>query len=355
MFFPYCKNGVFMQEHYMIREIKEGPDAIKKTYESVKKEVNNLVSLIEEKKLKSGFIIGSGTSFHASLVLQYLINRFTYYRYLAIPASEFIAWAPSDLKNDIIVAYSQSGESTDVIISVKWAKERGATVVGVTNTPGSTLTKLADFYLLTRAGEEKAVAATKTYDGQLMASSVIAYSLAKKDELIKELSEVNKYVEDVLKLSNEINSISVELKKVTSIFVLGRGVNYPNALEASLKLKETAMIHAEGFAVREFLHGPIQLVDEETPVIVIIPNNEVLEESKKTLTKLASYKANVIAVCGEDVEVSEYATKIIKVPQVKEECSIFPTIKAIQLLAYYASVNRGLNPDKPTKLTKVVK
>ena len=339
----------------MIKEIKEGPDAIKRTYESVKKEISNVISLIEEKKLKSGFIIGSGTSFHASLVLQHLLNRFTSYRYLAIPASEFVAWAPSDLKNDIVIAYSQSGESTDVIISVKWAKERGAAIVGVTNTPGSTLTKLADVYLLTKAGEEKAVAATKTYDGQLMASSVIAYSLAGKDELVEELSGVSEYVEKVLKLSNEINSISTGFKKVTSLFVLGRGVNYPNALEASLKLKETAMIHAEGFAVREFLHGPIQLVDEETPVIVIIPNNEVLEESKKTLVKLAGYKANVIAVCGEEVEIGEYATKVIKVPQVREEYSIFPTIKAIQLLAYYASVNRGLNPDKPTKLTKVVK
>ena len=339
----------------MIREIKEGPEVLKKTYKGLMEEVSNVISLIEEKKLNRGFIIGSGTSFHASLVLQYLVNKFTNYRYLSIPASEFIVWSPPNLESDILIAYSQSGESTDVIVSVKWARERGATVIGVTNTPGSTLTKLADVYLLTRAGEEKAVAATKTYDAQLMASSVLAYSLAKKDDLIRGLSEVSKSVESVIKMSDEISSLSTGLKNTTALFVLGRGINYPNALETSLKLKETAMIHAEGFAVREFLHGPIQLVDETTPVIIIIPNKKVLEESKKTLTKLANYKANIIAICGEEVEITNSVTKVIKVPQVEEEYSIFPVIKAVQLLAYYTSISKGLNPDKPTKLTKVVK
>jgi len=339
----------------MIKEIKEGPETLRETYDELREEINKVVTLVEEKNLKRGFIIGSGTSFHASLVLQFLINKFTSYRYLSIPASEFTSWAPPNLEKDVLIAYSQSGESTDVIVSVKWAKEKGATIIGVTNTPGSTLTRLSHVFLLTKAGEEKAVAATKTYDAQLMASSLLAYSLAKKDDMIKELSAVDKYTERVIELADEIESISRELKNTNALFVLGRGINYPNALEASLKLKETAMLHAEGFAVREFLHGPIQLVDEGTPVIVMIPNASVLEESRKTLAKLTDYKANIIAICGKEVKMNEYTSKIIEIPLVREEFSIFPTIKAVQILAYFTSINRSLNPDKPTKLTKVVK
>lgn len=343
------------EEHYMIKEIREGPNAIKNTIEEVEKNLPSLVELIEKKELTKGYIIGSGTSFHASLMLQILLNKYTDLKLIAIPASEFCSWAPQDLKGNLIIALSQSGESTDVIISVKYAKEKGAKIVGITNTPGSTLTKLADVILLTKAGEEKAVAATKTYDAQLAAVSCVAYRVGKKDNLLNELRKVPNKVKEVIDKEEEISKFAEILKKADNVFVLGTGINYPNALEASLKLKETCMIHAEGFAVREFLHGPIQLVDETTPIIVLIPNKRALEESTKTLEKLKNYNAVIIGVCGPEVNLDTYTDKVIKVPEAIEETSMFTIIKAIQILAYYTSVGKGLNPDKPTKLTKVVK
>ncbi len=343
------------KEYFMIKEIKEGPEAIKNTIREVRKNVPKLKELIEKEGLSEGIIIGSGTSFHASLVLQFLLNKFTSLHTVAIPASEFCSWAPEKLEKTMLIAFSQSGESTDVIISVKYAKEKGAKIIGITNTPGSTLTKLSDVTLLTKAGEEKAVAATKTYDAQLAAASIISYSLGNREDLIKELENVPDKVKSVIAIEEKIKELSKELVKAEHIFVLGNGINYPNALEASLKLKETCMIHAEGFAVREFLHGPIQLVDETTPVIVLLPTRRTLEESTKTLEKLKSYKAPIIAVCGEDVDVSNYTDKMIEVPKTLEEVSLFTMIKAIQILAFYTSIGKGLNPDKPTKLTKVVK
>ncbi len=344
-----------MQEHYMIREIREGPEALRRTLDALAREVEEVRNLLESRGLRRGFVIGSGTSYHASLVLQYLVNKFTDCRLVSVPASEFTDWAPGKLSGEVVLAFSQSGESTDVIVSVKMAKERGATVVGVTNTPGSTLTKLSDAYLLTRAGEEKAVTATKTYDAQLIASYVLALSLGGRGEAMDELKGVVRAVESVLKREGEVRGLAEELKGAETMFALGRGVNYPNALEASLKLKEAAMIHAEGFAVREFLHGPIQLVDETTPVLVLIPSRRALEESRKTLDKLMGYEAPVVAVRAEGVDVSEYSAHEVEVPSVKEEYSALTVIKAVQLLAYYTAVAKGLNPDKPTKLTKVVK
>ena len=344
-----------MQEHYMIREIREGPEALRRTLDALAREVEGVRDLLESREIRRGFVIGSGTSYHASLVLQYLVNKFANYRLVSVPASEFADWAPDKLKGEVVLAFSQSGESTDVIVSVKMAKERGATVVGITNTPGSTLTKLSDAYLLTRAGEERAVTATKTYDAQLIASYVLALSLSERGEAIDELKEVIRAVESVLKRESVIKELAEELKRAETMFVLGRGVNYPNALEASLKLKEAAMIHAEGFAVREFLHGPIQLVDETTPVLALIPSRRTLEESRKTLDKLMGYKAPVVAVRAEGVDVGRYSAHEVEVPSVEEEYSTLTVIKAVQMLAYYTAIARGLNPDKPTKLTKVVK
>jgi len=347
-----------VEEHLMIRETREGPQAIKKTVEENKEVVESLIREIKEKGVTKGFIIGSGTSFHASVTLNFLLTKFTSLHFTAIPASEFEDWTPIETSDYAIIAFSQSGESSDIIKAVEVAREKGVFVIGITNTPGSTLTKLSNFALVTRAGEEKAVTATKTYDAQLAISSYLAYSLSetpKAKDLLGKLETIPAIVRKVIDYEDKIREIAEKYKKAENVFVLGRGVNYANALETSLKLKEAAMIHAEGFAVREFLHGPVQLVDENTPVIIHVPTVSSLEQSEKTINKLKSYNAKIIAIAGESVKVDDFATDVIRIPDVEEELSIFPVIKAAQLFAYYISIARGLNPDKPTKLTKVVK
>ncbi|HDD64472.1 MAG TPA: SIS domain-containing protein [Thermoprotei archaeon] len=348
-----------MAEHFMLKELREGPEAVKKTLQFCEKLVEGIHDRIASLGVDKGFIIGSGTSFHASVATQYLVNKFTKYHFTAVPASEFEDWTPLVTNDYIIFGYSQSGESSDIIKAVKVAKTKGIFVIGITNTKDSTLTKVSDFSLVTQAGEEKAVVATKTYDAQLTAGSLLAYSLSKHEraQKLKELllKDIASKLEDVLKREKEIKELAEKYKDVEHIYILGRGVNYANALEAGLKFKEAAMIHSEGFAVREFLHGPIQLVDEKTPVIVLLPTKTALEGSLKALEKLKGYNAPVIGIVGDEVKADEYVRETIVIPTVEDELSVLPVVKAIQILAYYLSVLRGLNPDKPTKLTKVVK
>ncbi|RLE81723.1 MAG: hypothetical protein DRJ51_03210 [Thermoprotei archaeon] len=347
-----------MEEHFMIRETREGSEAIRRTIVENKEVVRTLVRELKGRGVDRGFIIGSGTSFHASLVLGFLLSKYTGLHFVAVPASEFEDWTPLVTSDYAIIAFSQSGESSDIIKAVKAAKTKGVFVIGITNTPGSTLTKISDFSLITRAGEEKAVVATKTYDAQLAIASLLAYNVSDTP-----LAEVNRgkleqahvLVKEVLEIESTIKDIATRYKEAEHAFILGRGVNYPNALEMALKLKEAAMIHAEGFAVREFLHGPVQLVDETTPVIIFLPTKKSLKESEKTIDKLKSYNAKIIAIAGKGVDVSDFASDVITIPDIDEDLSIFPVIKAAQLFAYHLSIARGLNPDKPTKLAKVVK
>ncbi|HDJ89526.1 MAG TPA: SIS domain-containing protein [Thermoprotei archaeon] len=344
------------EKHYMIKEIMEAPKAVQETVKALKSSAREIKKFLEERGIRKGFIIGSGTSFHASLALQYLINKYTKLHFTAIPASEFEDWRPLETEDYIIVGYSQSGESSDIIKAIRVAKEKNIPVIGITNTSGSTLTKISDLSLVTMAGEEKAVAATKTYDVQLAAGSVLAYTISDKNDLLEKLEkEIPKILENVISKREEIREVANEFKGVEDIFILGRAANYANALEAGLKLKEAAMIHSEGFAVREFLHGPIQLVGKENLVMVFLPTRHSFDGSLKTLNKLKSYNVPVIGIVGKGLNVEEYVTKVIEIPLVEDDLSIFPVVKAVQIFAYYISIARGLNPDAPTKLTKVVK
>lgn len=346
-----------MPEHFAYKEIKEGAEAVRKTLAENKTVVEKIVEELERRNVKKGFIIGSGTSFHASLALNYLLTKYTDYHFTAIQASEFEDWTPLVTSDYVIIGFSQSGESSDIIRAIEVAREKGVFVIGITNTPGSTLTKISDVALVTRAGEEKAVVATKTYDSQLAIGSLLALSLSKYEEtssLLTQLEKIPETLNEIIKHEKYFKEIAEKYKESEHIFILGRGINYANALEAGLKFKEAAMIHSEGFAVREFLHGPIQLVDENTPVIIYVPTEYSLKQSEKTINKLKSYNARVIAVTGENLKI-DFAQEIIRIPSVHEDLSAIPVIKPIQFLAYFISIARGYNPDKPTKLTKVVK
>jgi len=341
-------------EHFMIRELREGPIAVKSTLEKTEEVVKTLIEEIEKRNIEKGFIIGSGTSYHASLLLDYLLSRYTDLQFIAVPASEFDLWTPITRRDYAIIAFSQSGESSDIIRAVEKAKEEGVFIVGITNTPGSTLTKLANMSLVTRAGEEKAVAATKTHDVQIAISTLLALKLAGREDLIRELYEIPEKMNIILKREQETREVADKFRKAEDMFILGRGVNYPVALEAALKLKETAMIHAEGFALREFLHGPIQLVDETTPVLLILPSEETLRISERVIDKLKSYKAPIVSIASENLDIG-FTDNIIGIPEITEDLSAILVVKVIQLFSYFISVLRGYNPDKPAKLTKVVR
>lgn len=339
----------------MGKELAEGPDAVLRTLREAADQVSsaaNLITDLEAKGIARGFIIGSGTSFHASLFLQQLLSKHTGLHVAAVPASEFAEWRPRSGRY-FIIGYSQSGESSDIIEAFNAAKSVGAKTIAITNTPGSTLAKIADAAIVTRAGEEKAVAATKTFDAQLTAALMIAYKLAGRS-----LGEIEGAAEAARKMLSEegkARNVAEAMVKAEHAFCLGRGTGYSIALEAALKLKEAAMLHAEGFAVREFLHGPLQLVEENTPVLVYAASKSSFEASTKALERIASHRAPIVLIGPEASSFSSYASSVIEVPDAGGDANAISLAKAAQLIAYHLSLLRGLDPDKPTKLTKVVK
>jgi glucosamine--fructose-6-phosphate aminotransferase (isomerizing) len=341
---------------FMRKELGEGPQAVLRTLREASEEVKAAADLLRSLAgagVERGFIIGSGTSFHASLYLQHLLNKLTGFHVTAVPASEFAEWRPAKHAKYFIIGYSQSGESSDIVEAFKVAKAAGVKTIAITNTPGSTLARISDACIVTRAGEEKAVAATKTFDVQLAAALMLAYELAGKHT--GELERAAEAAERVLRAESEVRSLAERYVKAEHAFSLGKDSAYPIALEAALKLKEAAMVHAEGFAAREFLHGPVQLVDETTPVLAFAPSAEAFKGSLKAFEKIAQYKAPLILVGPGAGGVAGYAAHRVEVQGVEGDAAAIPLVKFAQLFAYHLSVLRGLDPDKPTKLTKVVK
>jgi len=340
---------------FMGKELAEGSDAVLRTLREAADQVAsaaNLLTDLEAKGVASGFIIGSGTSFHASLFLQQLLSKYTSLHVAAIPASEFAEWRPERGKY-FIIGYSQSGESSDIVEAFNVAKSTGAKTIAITNTPGSTLARIADAAIVTRAGEEKAVAATKTFDAQLTAALMLAYKVAGKS--LGEIERAAEAARKVLSEDGRVKGVAEAMVKAEHAFCLGRGVGYPIALEAALKLKEAAMLHAEGFAVREFLHGPLQLVEENTPVLIYAASRSGFEASAKALERIAGHKAPIVLIGPGASSFTQYASCAIEFPDAGGEANAIPLAKVAQLIAYHLSLLRELDPDKPTKLTKVVK
>ncbi len=329
---------------YMASEIKEQPEAVRRTILEARPEAS-----LAAQHLLNRFIYttGSGSSYHASLVLNRTLMRIAGAKVTSIPASELPNWIPSNLRSSALVAFSQSGESKDVIIAVNEFRKRAPNdpIISITNTENSTLASISDLTVLTRAGRERAVAATKSYTAQLAASILISLELAKIKGLNVELLE-----RDLLELPDKMNQIISDTDVIEDIadrikdrmvgFILGKGPNYPTALEAALKLRETSNLHYVGYAAREFLHGPIQLVTMETPVIFLN-----WTEITEVIERVRSFGGDIIRV-GDKGE--------IPVPYIAYELSPLLMVVPMQLLSYRLSLLRGLDPDKPEKLSKVV-
>jgi len=361
------KDALSRFTHHMLREIREEPKVVEATLSQSQKTVKDIVEEIQSKGYDLVYITGSGTSYHAGLACQYVFFNFGMTITSLIPASEFPSWIPSTInRKALLIAISQSGESTDTLRAVDTALNRGMDVLAVTNTEGSTLARKAHYTLLTRAGKELAVTATKSYIAQLAILFLFSLESAMKQKkglenedlarLRQKLFETPRLIEGILTSSNDVMlRMAEKYRDKNFFFTLGSGPNYITALETALKLKEACNIFAEGFASREFLHGPIQLINEKTPVIFILSSDEI-DDLKSLLDSVRKFKAPVISVSDNEEKLKEVSTETVGLP--KNFPKVFSPILYIvplQLFAYYSSVIRGLNPDKPEKLSKVVK
>ena len=347
--------------HYMLREIHEEPKAASDTLNSIMKQSGDIRSFLSNERYEMIYTTGSGTSYHAGLAGQYAIGTLTKRTVSSIPASEFRRWLPMLTTKFLLLAFSQSGESADVLDAVRAALERDASILAITNTPKSSLSKIARYVLLTRAGNELAVTATKTFVSQLAAVYLLSLELGIKSSEVEQwrrwLLDVPDLVGKTIKLNAKLTEELAGKHKDKSIFfVLGSGPNYVTALEGALKLKEACNVFAEGFASREFLHGPVQLVNERTPIVLIVPPHELQGESMSLIKDLKRFKAPLIAVSEEGRGIENACERLLPIPKgVPEVFSPILNVVPLQLLAYYLSVSRGLNPDKPEKLSKVVR
>ena len=353
--------------HYMLKEIFEEPEVLRNTIRLERDRLRELSSKIISEDYDMIYITGSGTSYHAGLASQYALSNLAKIIASTLPASEFHQWIPSEISRKILLmAISQSGESSDVIRAADVALQRGIELLAVTNTSDSTLAKKANFCIFPRSGKELAIPATKTYVAQLMAMYMFSVSLALErgknheiSEMEERLYEAPRIVEYALEsLKSKVQETADKFKDKNAVFLLGSGPNYVTALEGALKLKETCKIFSEGFATREFLHGPIRLVDEGTIVVMISSPDEV-EDTVKLSRSFKRFGASVILISEKGHKVEQLVDDVDEaflLPEgMPQPFSPLPYVLPLQLFAYYTSVSKGLNPDKPEKLTKVVR
>ena len=358
-------------DHFMLKEIHEQPKAIIDTLRgrlNLNRGIvklsgidNNLNKFTSASKIT---IIGCGTSWHAGLVGEYIFEQISRIPVEVEYASEFRYRDPIINANDIVIAISQSGETADTLAAMKLAKERGAFVYGICNVVGSSITRMSHSGSYTHAGPEIGVASTKAFTTQITVLYLMALKIAKakgilsSDSFIEFLSELNsipKKIEKALSLNDKIEKIAEEIKNSKNCLYLGRGFNFPVALEGALKLKEISYIHAEGYPAAEMKHGPIALIDENMPTVVIATSKGHYEKVVSNIREIQSRKGKIIAIVSEgDKDVKEIADYYIEVPETIESLTPLLTTIPLQLLSYHIAVKLGRNVDQPRNLAKSV-
>lgn len=359
-------------EHFMLKEIHEQPRSIMDTMRGrllVEEDIIQMAGIwdYQEKFLNAEriIIISCGTSWHAGLVGEYLIEDLARIPVEVEYASEFRYRNPIITDKDIVIAISQSGETADSIAALKLAKEKGAFIYGICNVIDSSIARLTDAGSYTHAGPEIGVASTKAFTAQLALLAMIALKLAKHkgtiskerfNSLIIELETIPERVAEVIKnTENQIKKIAELYADAGNFLYLGRGYNYPIALEGALKLKEISYIHAEGYPAAEMKHGPIALIDENMPVVVIAPKKGYYDKIVSNIQEINSRKGKVIAIVTQgDTVVKDMVTESIEIPDVSEYFTPILSVIPLQLLAYYIAVLRDVNVDQPRNLAKSV-
>ncbi|MGO2102257.1 MAG: glutamine--fructose-6-phosphate transaminase (isomerizing) [Psychroflexus halocasei] len=358
-------------DHFMLKEIYEQPEAIKDTYRGRMLPEKGLIRMSGiddniEKFLnaKRIIVIACGTSWHAGLVSEYLFEDFARIPVEVEYASEFRYRNPIINKDDVVIAISQSGETADTMAAIKIAKEKGAFVFGVCNVVGSSISRETHAGAYTHAGPEIGVASTKAFTTQITILTLIALKLGKqKGEIsnsqfhayLNELDTIPEKIERTLETNDEVIKVAEAYKNAKNCLYLGRGHNFPVALEGALKLKEISYIHAEGYPAAEMKHGPIALIDEMMPVVVIATKKGHYEKVVSNIQEIKSRKGKIIAVVTEgDTSVKQMADHILQVPDTIEEFTPLLTTIPLQLLSYHIAVMLDKNVDQPRNLAKSV-
>lgn len=358
-------------DHFMLKEIFEQPSTI---YDCLRGRLdagagtitmagieNNIEQLMNANRI---MIVACGTSWHAGLVAEYIIEEICRIPVEVEYASEFRYRNPIVNKGDVIIAISQSGETADTLVALEKAKENGAFIFGVVNVVGSSIARISHAGAYTHAGHEIGVASTKAFTGQLAVLMMMALKIAirkgtiteeRYKELLNELQDVPEKVNAILKNAEELKTIALQYKDATDFLFLGRGYNFPIALEGALKLKEISYIHAEGYPAAEMKHGPIALVDEKLPVVFIATKDSYHEKIVSNMQEIKARKGKIISIITEGDTISPtLSDHVFAIPPADELIAPIISVIPLQLLSYYTGIAKGVDVDKPRNLAKSV-
>ena len=358
-------------QHFMLKEIYEQPNCLSDCMRGRVSDENNsirLSAIIDHKeRLLSAqrfVILACGTSWHAGLIGKQLIENFCRIPVEVEYASEFRYRNPVVDENDVVIAISQSGETADTLAAVELARQKGAFIYGICNAVGSSIPRATDTGSYIHVGPEIGVASTKAFTGQVTVLAMLALSLGREKktidgntygQLVNELTQIPKKMKEVLSVNDHIAQLARIFTYAHNFLYLGRGYNYPVALEGALKLKEISYIHAEGYPAAEMKHGPIALIDEEMPVVVIATQNAMYDKILSNIQEIKARKGKVIAIVTEGDEViSHLADDVIELPKIAEFLEPLITTIPLQLLAYHVAVCKGKDVDQPRNLAKSV-
>ncbi|HLG02927.1 MAG TPA: glutamine--fructose-6-phosphate transaminase (isomerizing), partial [Bacteroidia bacterium] len=358
-------------DHFMLKEIYEQPRSVRDSMRGRINATEGIVALggIRDhlQKFRNAnriIIVGCGTSWHAGLVAEYLFEDLARIPVEVEYASEFRYRNPVIYENDIIIAISQSGETADTLAAVELAKSKGATIFGVCNVVGSSIPRATHGGSYTHAGPEIGVASTKAFTSQVTVLTLMALLLGVKrgtiterhyHEMLSELESIPGKIERVLQKDDQLRYLASIFKDAHNFLYLGRSYTFPVALEGALKLKEISYIHAEGYPAAEMKHGPIALIDEEMPVVVIATKGASYEKVVSNIQEVKARRGKIIAVVTEgDTAVKKMADHVIEIPETDEKLAPLVSVVPLQLLAYHIAVLRGCNVDQPRNLAKSV-
>ncbi len=358
-------------DHFMLKEIYEQPKAVADAMRGRMSAQEGWIKMggMNEfapriHKAERFIISACGTSYYSGLIGEYLIEELARIPVEVEYASEFRYRNPIIKESDVVIAISQSGETADTLAAIQLAKERQALIYGIVNVIGSSIARMSHAGSYVHAGPEIGVASTKAFSAQITILILIALqvaqekgtiSLSRLRQILYELEQIPAKMEEALKLDAQIKEIAAIYKDASNFLYLGRGLNYPVAMEGALKLKEISYIHAEGYPAAEMKHGPIALIDEDMPVVFLATNQSAYEKIVSNIQEVRARKGRIIAVVNTgDVQIRNLADHVIEVPQTEELLSPLVTVVPLQLLAYHIAIMRGANVDQPRNLAKSV-
>lgn len=357
-------------DHFMLKEIFEQPDTVHNAFrgrvllDDANVRLDGLRLKDEElDSIERIIFIACGTSWHAGLVAEYLIEEYARIPVEVEYASEFRYRKPVLKKGDLVITISQSGETADTLAALREAKAKGIKVLGITNVVGSTIARESDGGVYIHAGPEIGVASTKAFTSQITVIILLTLLLARRRDMsftessaiLNDLVKLPEAIETVLKSSDKIKEIAQVYCKSSNFLYLGRGVNFPVALEGALKLKEISYIHAEGYPAAEMKHGPIALIDEDMPVVIIAPKDEIYSKIVSNMEEVRARKGKIIAIATEgDKGIVNYAHHVIYIPEIHRVLMPLLAVIPLQLLSYHVAVLRGCDVDQPRNLAKSV-